>query len=65
MTAAKIRSGILESFQSTGIFAMASPGESSTHPKPNDTCSEYWNKKFKDSVVEFVTLILSDSEILR
>jgi len=45
---------------------MASPGNRSAFfPRPNDTGSETWDKKFKDSVAEFVTLILSDSEILR
>jgi len=65
VTAAKTRKGILESFESTGIYAMKGPGESSSHPKPNDANSQSWNKKFKESVVEFVTLILSDYNILR
>jgi len=50
-TAVKTRSGILESFQKTSIFAMAGPGVSSAYPKPNDTSSEYWDTKFKDCVV--------------
>jgi len=63
--AVKIRSGIMGSFKDTGLYAMASPGGSKAIPKPTDSSTAKWNEEFKACIVDFVTYVLSDKELLR
>jgi len=63
--AIKTSTGILKSFKDTGIYAMAPPGGTKAFPKPNDCNTVNWDKEFKACVVDFVTYVLSDQELLR
>jgi len=59
----RTRQGILKCFKKTAVYAMAGPGD--TRPKPRETSAMDWSRKFKDSVVDFVTRTISKEEISR
>jgi atlastin len=63
--ARRARQGILDSFEKVALYAMASPGESSTFPVPNEESTSAWTAKFRNSVKDFVTHCLNPDRLER